>query len=382
MWQKIEQWCNDESRSSTLGRTIKSSLLPGIRIKVSLDDGDSSGCLAFQAVNAFYAGQCDENSANFVLYSGLFGAYHVYTTTSDTRWCEPPNEISGRTRHLVQIARADVKDIYLELSSGQVYSRPRINRRSFQYSDIFVATPCQGGINRMTSRSGHRTLERPIDSADGKDSILRWFEEHANRLHHDYYTIGTLLPDEIHYYSNITSLLKYPSVADTTRCSRAVTRGIEIIASAVFIEEFKPRAMFVYSIRMRLLAPNDGEEYMTPEQRGFRMCQLVSRQWMISKKATNRVEPTVQEVRGDGVVGYYPILVEGGYVSYYSDDEGMVCLGDFPGCFKYQSCTEADEPGSMEGFLQFSPGNMISPTGPAFNVRVAPFPLEYPQFLY
>ena len=29
MWQKIEQWCDDENRSGTLGQEIKSSLSPG-----------------------------------------------------------------------------------------------------------------------------------------------------------------------------------------------------------------------------------------------------------------------------------------------------------------------------------------------------------------
>jgi len=364
MWQKIEQWCSDEARTKGLGRVIKSSLLPGGSVTECLMEGTSCWH-AFQAIYAFYAGQCDTTSEIYVPFSGLFGGYQAYDMASDTRWFKP-----RRSGSKVTIAYTPVEAIELDLKTGQLYFNT--------YRKQLVATPCVGGINRFVEMGV--TFETPANKDDAKDSILRWFEEHANRLQRDYCSVGTLNSDETPSNNNL-ALLKYPSVADTVHCSRAVTRGIEIVASAVFVE-VDDSPLFIYSIRMRLLTPEDGEEYMSPEQRGFRMCQLRSRHWKISKKAPNRDEPSVQEVRGDGVVGYYPLLVEGGYVRYYSSDEGLVCLGEFPGCFRYQSCTEADESGTMEGFLQFSPGNMISPTGPAFNVRVAPFPLEYPQFLY
>lgn len=370
MWQKIEQWCNDKSRSRKLGRVIKSSLLPGRKVNEFLNGDTSAGWLAFQAVYAFYAGQCDSSSDNFRDYSGLFGAFQVYDTALDTRWGEPKFCVNSC---IITVAENFAKKLILDLSTGQLYCLSSTNQ-------LLVATPCVGGTFQQNIEQGC-VCERPLHPTDGKDSILRWFEEHAHRLHHDWYSVGTLIHDERPPNRTI-SLLKYPTVSDTVHCSRAVTRGIEIIASAVYIQELNPGAMFVYSIRMRLLTPKDGDEYMSPEQRGFGMCQLVSRRWKICKHVLNRDEPSIEEVRGNGVIGYHPLLSEDGYVKYYSGGEGMVCLGDFPGCFTYQSCTEADASGIMEGYLQFIPGNMFSPTGAVFDVRVAPFPLQLPTYLY
>ena len=272
----------------------------------------------------------------------------------------------------VAIAESHAKKIFMDLNTGQLYSLSPANH-------LLVATPCVGGIVRQHVEHGG-VREWPADSTDGKDSILRWFEEHAKRLHHDWYSVGKLLPDERPL--NWTSLLIYPTVSDTVHCSRAVTCGIEAIASAVHVGELSPRAMFVYSIRMRLLTPEDGDEYMPPEQRGFETCQLMSRHWKICKHARNRDEPSIDEVRGDGVIGCYPLLSEGGYVNYLIDDEGMIFLGDFSGGFAYQSCTEADASGTIEGYLQFVPGSMSSPTGAVFDVRVSPFPLQFQRYLY
>ena len=68
--------------------------------------------------------------------------------------------------------------------------------------------------------------------------------------------------------------------------------------------------MHIYSIRLRILTPSDGAEYLSPEQRGFTTCQLHSRCWRIT------YETRVNEVRGEGVVGEYPLLEEGGYRRY------------------------------------------------------------------
>ena len=166
------------------------------------------------------------------------------------------------------------------------------------------------------------------------------------------------MPDEAPNSVGYPSLLRYPTVADTVRCSRAVTRGIEVVASAIFVlgEGFgAPR--FVYSIRMRLLTPEDGEEYKSPEQRGFGSCQLVSRHWKIYKDDPDEDEPSIEEIRGNGVIGYYPLLREGGYMKYQSssDDGTIVCLGDFNGCFTYQSCTPADARGKWKGTFNLAP---------------------------
>lgn len=372
MWQKIEQWCDDEERSGALGREIKSSFSPGRTLDPNANGRvPTAEVSALKAVYAFYAGQRDPmmdapaaQAHRFNPFSGLFGGFQAYHFLSNTRWMEP-NEIV-ETQYLVIAQDAETKTMAMDLVTGQIYSSPDDD------SNKFVATPCAGGIHRSRDDWG-MLQEKPANPFDSKDSILRWFEEHARRLHQNFYSIGSIvLP---HVADEFISLLRYPTVADTTNCSCTVTRGIEIVVSAIFVPEM---SAFIYSIRLRLLTPEDGEGYMSPEQRGFDTCQLVSRYWKISKSSPN-LAVEVEEVRGDGVIGLYPLLYEGGYTNF---DEGGDQVGYGRGVFSYQSCTQADKPGFMEGDLQFRPGSLAEPSGQIFNARVDPFPLEFSQYIY
>mmetsp|Transcript_13219 Transcript_13219/g.21998 ORF Transcript_13219/g.21998 Transcript_13219/m.21998 type:complete len:113 (+) Transcript_13219:405-743(+) len=60
---------------------------------------------------------------------------------------------------------------------------------------------------------------------------------------------------------------------------------------------------WAYSIRMRQLR-SDEEGYETEEKRGFKNCILTSRHLIIGD----------QHVRGEAVIGFYPILCEGGWI--------------------------------------------------------------------
>ena len=224
---------------------------------------------------------------------------------------------------------------------------------------------------------GERGVERHLATPVMKrfdDSLLRWFEEHAYRLESKFLSVG-----KIHGFN---SIVRYPTVADTANCSRAVTRGVEIVASSIYVPEVR---MHIYSIRIRLLTPDDGDEYMTPEQRGFESCQLVSRYWKISTKGPRcprgeEPQPAVQEVRGEGVIGMYPLLFEGGFRNYTTGEDHEMEEGeDTDGLFSYQSCTQAEShqhSGSIQGALQFRPGSRTEPSGELFDVQVAPFPLK------
>ena len=255
MWQKIEHWCD---RSGDYGQKIESTLSPGRPFYPNTSNANLS---AFQAVFAFYAGQHDDMVPQRP--TGLFGGFQAYDVISNTRWIKPRMRppTYPPTQDYVVIARGAGKVISMLVSTGQVYS---ISRRNPQ----LVATPCPGGIDRHIS-NGH-TLERPVNIADGKDSILRWFEEYAHRLHQSFYAVGILDPrdddDGNDTADAMLSLLRYPTVIDSANCSRAVTRGVEVVASATLVEEV---GMFVYSIRMRMLTPDDGDDYVSPEQRGF-----------------------------------------------------------------------------------------------------------------
>ena len=130
MWQKIEHWCDDEGRSKRLGGVIISSLIPGRRMNQFLN-GDSRSMLAFQAVYAFYAGQCDSSSYDYVSYSGLFGAFQAHSITGDTRWNAPDFYRDGNGMYdvrnglpFITIAEDeyDLKRIVIDRSTGQMYS--------------------------------------------------------------------------------------------------------------------------------------------------------------------------------------------------------------------------------------------------------------------
>jgi hypothetical protein len=338
MWKMIEDWCD---RNGVLGRNIRSSLKPGWPC---FPRDSNPSVSAFRAVYAFYAGQDERAFGRYV--TGLFGGFQAYDVISISRWMIP--SCSGDPS-LVVISQSAMKTISMETLTGQLYSTSRCN---------------------------------PIDVADGNDSLLRWFEEHASRLHRDYLAIGILHPDDVDdrndNANSICSLLKYPTVYDANNCSRTVTRGLEIVASSIFVEEM---GMFVYSIRMRLLTPDDGDEYMTPEARGYDTCQLVSRHWRITKLQEDGGSPVIEDVRGDGVIGYFPILCDGSYVPIFGNMQSRGRARGARGAFSYQSCTEA--PGSIEGSLQFRPmWRDDRPDGDIFDARVDPFPLTYPQFLY
>ena len=85
-----------------------------------------------------------------------------------------------------------------------------------------------------------------------------------------------------------------------------------------------------------------------------------ARHWIISDGAGG-----VEEVRGDAVVGAYPILVAGGPP------------------FVYQSCTKmANTPGRMEGSFTFVEGTIARPTGPEFEAACAPFTLAKQDYIF
>jgi len=341
LWRKIEQFCSDESLTGDLGPMIQSTLHPGVRFGRSLvEEGYQDGKLsAFKAVYSFYAGQSLGDRDGMVL-PGLFGGYNVYDHLSHSCWSSP--EVLTGSKVVVTKDVNDLKLTVFDVESGDL------------------------GIYFRSTRS--RTPgTKAVRYGNSDDQILRWFENHANLLQK--YSVGRLTP------GGFKSILRYPSLNDPTNCSRAVTRGVEVVASSIYAVEIG--GMFVFSIRMRMLRPEE-PDYMSPEERGFDTCQLVSRYWRITHGGE------VEEVRGAGVVGYYPLLREGDHESLVSDDGGRTFHEEDSGegirekYFSYQSCTDGEE-GSMEGYLQFKAGSILGGAGEVFDVRVAPFPLKFPQ---
>jgi ApaG protein len=125
--------------------------------------------------------------------------------------------------------------------------------------------------------------------------------------------------------------------------SSALTNGILITVRSEYIPERSSvsaqQFAFAYTVRIA----NQGSE----------PAQLRSRHWLISD-----ANGTIQEVRGDGVVGEQPLLQPGQEFEYTS------------------WCVIATASGTMRGSYQ-----MVRPGGETFDAQIAPFRLGLPQTL-
>ena len=372
MWKKMETWFD---ASGALGHSIKRTLLPGKDLTsiTHLHFRDDDVLAALVSVYSFYSGQRD--MTRFQTYSGLFGGYSAYDFKCMMSWM-PWNGLAHYTNafgYLYPIA-SDITEcltntVYLDLKSG------RMLIGNIQTDEITHALALR---NRQHSPSNQHI-------PDNEDSLLRWFEVHADRLSTGYYSIGNLSSE-----SKNLSILHYPAVNGTTRCSRIVTRGIEVVASSTFhpFSNVSGEPLHVYSIRVRLLTSDD-DGFVPQEQRGFKTCQLHLRHWIITKQIGSEVFE--EEVRGEGVIGEYPLLVEGGYQNYSGRNASVIArlpIDSFErkeieiGTFSYQSCTDLESQ-IFQGYLTFVPGSLYNPAGESFQVRVAPFHLRSnPDYFY
>ncbi|KAJ9529350.1 hypothetical protein QJQ45_013765, partial [Haematococcus lacustris] len=170
--------------------------------------------------------------------------------------------------------------------------------------------------------------------------VLAWFEEWGRRLAAGWYMVTPLDND----WPDSKAICLFPLVAEGG-CGEAVTRGVRIQASVLFAPEVSQRTqkVFTYSIRFALLSVEEQRE-LWPAAAGpfvpMTSCQLRARHWIMRDGAGRQKD----EVRGEAVVGKYPLLQAGG-------NEVV-----------YQSCTQQTTPtGSMEGDFRFVAGSIQRP---------------------
>ena len=356
VWQKIENWCGQQG---PFGLRVKETLVPGRAVDVSSlidDEYDDPNPMDFiysavQSIWCFYGGQ-KRPRTNDDCFAGLLGGYNAYDLCSCTRLVDV-EEIMAQRRGMGQ-------------SFGNML--PFAYSRMVRPHKMIVIVRDLGRAFVAVAQGNLRVM--PCD-------VIEWLDIYASRLEQGVYECDEIIPSRYAPFDT-RSILLYPSIADSTgRTSRAVTRGIEVVASGV--DAIERPGNFIYSIRIRLLQPGE-DGYMTPSERGFTTCQLRSRHWIISQGDGDEPE----HVRGDGVVGMYPLLKEGGYDLH----EGQTAATarevgtDCEGKFAYQSATEASEDGTLEGSLQFVPGSLASPTGKDFDVQVAPFSLGEERIVF
>ncbi|KAK1270494.1 F-box protein SKIP16 [Acorus gramineus] len=190
------------------------------------------------------------------------------------------------------------------------------------------------------------------EGVEAHDAMLLWLEEHGRRLRDG--VIG------IREEWDLRIICQFPETPPA--CSTAVTNGVQVRASAVFVpeksgpkDEIDDKYCFAYSIRMSLLSDGlilDGMYHSS--------CQLQSRHWII--RAGDAV---IGDLKGEAVIGKYPLLAPN------------------KGEFVYQSCSRMPSlTGSIEGSFTFVPGRIMSPKGRLFEVEVASFPLEVPGYIF
>lgn len=290
---------------------------------------------------------------------GLFGGYQCY----DHEICNvflPLEAAKNITQHFAAMLKDRVPDMQETVLANKMVFGMSFNAAKVLFVDL------KDGQVYIFTRKNRSILELAMPRGDGKDGFLRWFEEYARRLDTGYFGIDCLRPEEAPLQSGISL---FPCAAP--ELSVCVTSGVEVKASAIYMPEHQ--AGWTYSIAMRLVG--------TKEERGFEMCQLVSRHWEIVEEGH---EP--ERVDGDGVIGLFPILVEGGWLrNRDSDPHGQYAVhGKADGYFRYQSCLgrNAQMRTWFGGAMTFVPGTRRNPTGKPFRVKVEPFKLHVPEFLY
>mmetsp|Transcript_40417 Transcript_40417/g.47287 ORF Transcript_40417/g.47287 Transcript_40417/m.47287 type:complete len:772 (+) Transcript_40417:174-2489(+) len=405
------------------------------------DAVEGRALMAAQALYSFYGGQNvvpfppSETDHVSRLFCGLLGGYSAYNNVICTRLLSAPTSNTINNGRFVRHAEEDDpeddedyfdNDLWLDDSGRQRQGRwqsqtqrtmkcyiplAASNNLDAKHFDLQVST----GKVRLQTAEGRRDA---VSGGGGLDSVLVWLEEHARRLENGSVSVGpivtsgpatlgiTLFPTLKATHPSPQSLpssmsspplptAHLPIQPIVKKCntitSRAVTRNVEVIASAVYTPELQDRGLaFIYSIRIRLLTPDDNDpKYLSPEARGYSTCQLHSRHWMITDDATGRTE----HVRGEGVIGLFPLLREGGY-RYDSGSSAQHLEPPGPErktVFSYQSCTGPIS-GSFKGSLRFVVGNLredeehtgqVGRQQESFDVEVAPFVLNMnPKFLF
>jgi uncharacterized protein affecting Mg2+/Co2+ transport len=382
-WKVIFKWC--DAQKSSVGKEIRDSLETAFEyhrhtVKNLKDEyfGGSipkTSCgMAILAVYAFTSGQ-GQSFRSRMPFAGLLGSYHAYGYYSSLSLAAAIGYRQNINRHYLIVAEDFLggqqgmgKSVAIDLDTGNLV----------EGSDLLSDTP---SMERLCFSSPNANPHEQLSvEPPQQDDFLNYLEEYARRLTIGQYRVdimgtGPTDPEAIGLFPQMpTTPVPQAIISPPTSVpvvSRTVTRGIEVIGSAVYAREGRDQFGFIYCIRIRLL--EEGEEgYQSASERGFTICQLQSRHWRITDDSTGQTSP----VDGQGVIGMYPILREGDYS--LTGDEW------FEGVFQYQSCTgHMGHQGSFGGQIGFVPGHHGHPSGPRFMADLNPFLLDSkPKFLY
>lgn len=345
-WKSLRTW---------VGRNFKelgSSLAPGASLEELNEAEEALKCRLPPAVRLLFRycnGQrtpsvdtdLDGEPQSEAHYVGLIGGYnfshhfvnvHLLSLRQVVNLTARVLPSPSRPNRIIIAASSNLnKFFFLDTDDGNVYVG---TRNLLVDGEMMVCVPEQPNTSEEES----------------KDGMLRWLENFAHCLQSGIFHVRT--------EEGSRSISLYPDIEPY--CTTAVTRGVQVRCSGVFVpelsrvEELDDSYWFSYSVRMKLLNPEPGQKD------ALSTCQLSDRHWVI--RANDRV---IAEVRGRAVIGMYPLLRRG-------CDE-----------FVYESCTGlSTKKGSLDGDFTFVPGRMSVPKGEPFQAVVARFPLDVPQYIY
>uniref|UniRef100_A0A7S0RC94 ApaG domain-containing protein n=1 Tax=Pyramimonas obovata TaxID=1411642 RepID=A0A7S0RC94_9CHLO len=286
------------------------------------------------------------NQIDASMFHGLFGGYCFYNhlvcvrllplkvivdITSLLRQHESTRHLTSNAKVVIAACKSLRKLFVLDTANGNVYAAC-MNRKLLQASP----SSCENG-----------------------DGLLGWMEAYAANLAAGKYSVERLIEEEDLEEDFSRAIALYPRRGQGT--SVAITKGIKVEAGVLLIPERSnpPEMFFSYSIRFSLL-PVDEQRAADESAEPLTSTQLLARHWVITDG-----DNSTDEVRGEAVVGEYPLLTP----------------GQEP--FVYQSCTSmAAEPGRMEGDFTFVTGTIAEPTGGTIKALCAPFALAVPEAVF
>jgi len=351
LWRNISEWCSSDD-SSDFGDRLMRSFECGVRHY----EGRFANCKrnrpfhAYEAIFAFCDGQSTMNNsitnnemARFREDStlGFFGGYNVYDHAQCTRLCSTADAALSKPQ------------------GGYIVLGCNFLTRSYRVVTVNLRT------NELNTMNGSGDEYPAYRKGVGRHDVgLLWMEEFVSRIEKREIVRARGNLGNGFQFEWLSLFPSQLSPAASVTC----TKGIQVIASSVTAFEI---GTVVYSLRIRLMTQGE-EGYMPPTERGFETCQLQSRHWRI----TNTARGEVDEVNGDGVIGRFPLLFEGGYRDDGMLTETTVTAGENQrGTFIYQSCAGVKQ-GTFSGRIKFVPGSIESPLGSPFFVDVRPFILS------
>ena len=323
-----------------------------LRYAYAIHDGQA---LAFDAARRRQDRAAMRDSQHSVFH-GLFGGVSAYDYVVCTRFLPIADAVS--------LTREDDESEDVEASELRFAA-------NYDGSWRFVAERVVGEsyVESLFANDGSRLAAAAPQT---HDAFAQWFATFAARVRLRAYRAAPLMPDAPDGTRGVV-LFPDADAGDDCHVSEAITRGVRVRASAVYLPN-SPSG-YAYSIRIRRVSDE------APES-----CQLRTRHWHI-----NDGERT-STVSGEGVVGKFPVLTAAGW----RDDSQVANMThgfstavlpgeEREGEFVYQSfsgMTRGPRGGSFRGELEFVPGEVGAPTGEPFRVVCPEFALRKPRFLY